>query len=84
MRMELLLFTSSQVHIKRTHKIVIAIINKLPMPNHFRNLFFQPYTFNAILAITMLPIVMEKVTKTLHFNPLPPYYDVIIFAASDK
>ena len=44
MRMELLLFTSSQVHIKRTHKIVIAIINKLPMPNHFRNLFFyDPY-----------------------------------------
>ena len=32
----------------------------------------------------MLPIVMEKVTKTLHFNTLPPYYDVIIFAASDK
>jgi len=52
--------------------------------NHFKNLFFQPYTFNAILAITMLPIVMEKVTKTLYFNPLPPYYDVIIFAASDK
>ena len=56
----------------------------ISLKNHFKNLFFQPYTFNAILAITMLPIVMEKVTKTLYFNPLPPYYDVIIFAASDK